>query len=459
VKYTSILLAVAASLAASVQASAHEIPSDVRVQIYVVPKGDRLRAVIRAPIGAMNELDWPTSGLFLDLARAEPVLRQAATEWIGGRVDFYEDDRRLGPPHLIAVRPSPNSDTSFDSYDRALAHITSAPLTPDTGIAIGQALLDVVLEYPIQSERSRFAIASRFDKAGVRSLTVLRFLPAEGGERAFAIHDEPGIVRLDPRWYQAAWRFVDGGFFHILDGIDHLLFLLCLVIPFRRVAPLVPVVTAFTVAHSITLIASAYDMAPGALWFPPLVEVLIAVSIVYMAFENIVSPVIRRRWMVAFGFGLVHGFGFSFALREEMQFAGSHLLTALLSFNVGVEIGQLLVLLAVVPALNLLFRAVPSERTATIIVSALVAHTGWHWMSERFALLRRYPFEWPVLDAAFFALTLRWLMLAVAVAGAAWVIFGVVRVEKTEVAEETDQQEERSNGDRTEIATSTPTIT
>src|SRR5262245_7928836 len=385
----------------------------------------------------MNDLDWPTKGLFLDLPAAEPVLQRAATEWIGGRIDFYEEDRPLGRPRLVAVTPSPTSDTSFDSYERALAHVTGPPLAPDSDIAIGQALLDVVLEYPIQSDRSRFSIESRFDKAGVRSLTVLRFRPADGGERAFAIHDEPGVVRLDPRWFQAAWRFVDGGFFHILDGIDHLLFLLCLVIPFRRVAPLVPVVTAFTVAHSITLIASAYDMAPGALWFPPLVEVLIAVSIVYMALENIVSPVIRRRWMVAFGFGLVHGFGFSFALREEMQFAGSHLLTALLSFNVGVEIGQLLVLLAVVPAFNLLFRAVPSERPATIIVSALVAHTGWHWMTDRFALLRRYPFEWPVLDAAFFALALRWLMLAVAVAGAAWVIFGVFGVRKRRFTEET----------------------
>ena len=75
---------------------------------------------------------------------------------------------------------------------------------------------------------------------------------------------------------------------HILDGIDHLLFLLGLVIPFRRLRSLVVVVTSFTIAHSVTLIASAYNLAPDALWFPPLVETLIAVSIVYMAFENIV---------------------------------------------------------------------------------------------------------------------------------------------------------------------------
>ena len=112
-------------------------------------------------------------------------------------------------------------------------------------------------------------------------------------ERAFQFHGDSGLVRLDPRWFQAASRFVVDGFFHILGGVDHLLFLLCLVIPFRRLGALVVIVTSFTVAHSVTLIASAYDMAPSALWFPPLVETLIAASIVYMALENIVSPALQ----------------------------------------------------------------------------------------------------------------------------------------------------------------------
>src|SRR6202008_2872821 len=117
---------------------------------------------------------------------------------------------------------------------------------------------------------------------------------------------------------------------------------------------------------------------PDGLWFPPLVEVLIAVSIVYMALENIVGSTLRRRWIIAFAFGLVHGFGFAFALRESLQFAGSHLLTALFAFNVGVELGQVAVLLVLVPVLRLVFRYVP-ERIGVIVLSALVAHTGWHW--------------------------------------------------------------------------------
>jgi hypothetical protein len=140
-------------------------------------------------------------------------------------------------------------------------------------------------------------------------------------------------VRLDPRWHQAVLQFIKLGFTHILDGIDHLLFLFCLVIPFRRFRSLVAIVTSFTVAHSITLIASAYNLAPDALWFPPLIETLIATSIVYMALENIVgassepqsapstqrkslfsansaASAVKRRWVIAFAFGLVHGFGF-----------------------------------------------------------------------------------------------------------------------------------------------------
>jgi hypothetical protein len=127
-----------------------------------------------------------------------------------------------------------------------------------------------------------------------------------------------------------------------------------------------------------------------------------------MALENIVGSNVQRRWMITFAFGLVHGFGFSFVLRETLQFAGSHLVTALLAFNVGVELGQLLVIVLLVPALGLLFRIVP-ERIGTIILSALVAHTAWHWMLERGERLSQFP--WPTLDAASMASAMRWLMV------------------------------------------------
>jgi hypothetical protein len=362
----------------------------------------------------------------MDIGQIQPAVLDAGARWIAGRVDLFEGDRQLPRPAVAAVRISLPSDTSFDSYGRAIAYVTGPPLSPEVELPTSQALLDVLLEYPLASADSRISIDTRFESAGLRSVTVLRFRSA-GVERAFQFHGNSGFVRLDPRWFQAASRFVVDGFVHILGGIDHLLFLLCLVIPFRRLGALVVIVTSFTVAHSVTLIASAYDMAPSAAWFPPLVETLIAASIVYMALENIVAlgSGVTRRWIVTFGFGLVHGFGFSFALRDSLQLAGSHVLTSLLSFNAGVEIGQLLVLVVAIPALNMLFRFGLPERMSTIVLSAIVAHTGWHWMTERGGRLAQYTFEWPVFDLAFFDLLLRWSMLAVGLAGVAWLIFGV----------------------------------
>jgi hypothetical protein len=145
-----------------------------------------------------------------------------------------------------------------------------------------------------------------------------------------------------------------------------------------------------------------------------------------MALENIVSPQLKRRWLITFGFGLVHGFGFSFALRQTLQFAGSYLLTSLVSFNVGVELGQLLVLAVLIPALGLLFRFVVAERLGTIILSTLVAHTAWHWMTDRFGVLRQFRFEWPAFDAAFWAAVMRWGMLVVVGIALYWLIFGVL---------------------------------
>ncbi len=144
----------------------------------------------------------------------------------------------------------------------------------------------------------------------------------------------------------------------------------------------------------------------------------------------------QHRWMITFGFGLVHGFGFSFALRQTLQFAGSHLLTSLLSFNIGVELGQLLVLVLLVPALGLLFKYVVAERMGTVILSALVAHTAWHWMTERWGILRQFRFEWPAFDLTFWAMAMRFAMLAVLLL-AVWWLFGLRRQtaqpEKSEV--------------------------
>jgi len=421
--------------------AAHDIPNDVTIQTFLKPEGSTLRLLVRVPLLAMRDMDYPkragqANADLLDLPRADRTLRDAATLWVADDLSVYEEGVKLAYPRVVEVRASLPSDRSFTTYEEALAHVTGPRLPPDTDFFWSQGILDVLFEYPIQSERSRFSIEPRLGRLGLRTLTIVRYLPPGGGIRAFELHGDPGVVRLDPRWHQVLGQFIGLGFRAVVDRVDTLLFLACLVMPFRRPGPIVAIVVAFTVAHSITLLASAYSLAPDVLWFPPLIDTLVALSIVYMALENIVSgtpsrtvrapgtppTLIRRRWVTAFVFGLAYGFLFSFALRNDQQFAGTHVVTSLLSFNIGVELAQLVVLAVLVPAFAVLFRFVVVERLGTIILSAFVAHTSWHWLTARYALLRQFRFQWPVVDAAFLALAMRWAMLAVILVGAYWLL-------------------------------------
>jgi hypothetical protein len=421
-------------LATGAGVRAHDIPADVVVQAFLRPEGQRLDVLVRIPLAAMRDIQFPQRGPgFLEIDRADSTLREAARTWVQGSLNVYENGERvLEPPSLDAIRVSLPSDRSFASFESATAHLRGPSLPPATELAWNQALLDVWLAYPIRSDRSDFAIDAGFARLGLRVATVLRFRLPDGPERVFEYLGNPGLVRLDPRWHQAAARFVALGFDHILHGIDHLLFLLCLVLPFRRLKPLVLIVTSFTVAHSITLIAAAMDLGPSSLWFPPLIETLIAASILYMALENVVWALgrkeasatdhVRVRWMMTFAFGLVHGFGFSFALKETLQFAGSHVVTSLFAFNVGVELGQLVALAVLLPVLRFAFSRVVQEWIGIVIVSALVAHTAWHWMIDRGSGLGAY--DWSALRPDTPAMVLRWLMAAVMVAGAIWLLRG-----------------------------------
>ena len=421
------VIALAASLfvALPLGAPAHETPADVTVQAFLKPEGQTLRLLLRVPLTAMQDIIFPTRGPgYLEIDEADSELEEGAMVWIIRPLQLFEDGTRLPSPEIAAIGVSIPSNQAFREYDTALEHVFGPTLSNDIDLIWQQAMLDMLLEYPIESEDSDFSIRPGLERLASRVQVVLRFMPPSGVVRAFQFVGDPGLVPLDPRWHQAAFRFVKSGFLHILDGIDHLLFLLCLVIPFRKFNALIPIVTAFTVAHSITLIASAYGFAPGGLWFPPLVEMVIATSILFMALENVVGANLRRRWIITFAFGLVHGFGFSFALRESLQFAGGHLLTSLLSFNVGVELGQLLVLAVCVPALEVLFRFVLAERVGIIIFSILVAHTSWHWMAERALIFSQYQIPWPALSLGLFVNLLGWLVLALIVGGLAWLGFG-----------------------------------
>ncbi len=428
------LTAALALLPMAARPEAHDIPASVLVQAIARVEPSGLRLLLRVPLVSMRDFNFPSrpavlDSPMLDVAGVQPLLAHAAELWLAQSAVVWEGETRLGTPVVSGARLALPTDRSFESYEAAVQSFTQPLLPAGTSLSTAAALLDVMLDYRIASAESRFSIDPQFGRLGLRVMTTLRFRAPGAPERAFQFSGDPGLVRLDPRWHQAARTFVSLGFAHILDGIDHLLFLFCLVLPIRRFGQLVLVVTAFTVAHSLTLFGSAFGLAPDALWFPPLVETLIALSIVYMAIENIVVAVrarsgdgvapraVRGRWMIAFAFGLVHGFGFSFALKETLQLAGAHLVTSLLAFNVGVELGQLLVLVVLVPAVSLLFKRAIEERLGIIMASALVTHTAWHWMTDRGEALLQYDVS---LGPAALARLLRVLMVVVAVAGGWW---------------------------------------
>ncbi len=392
---------------------------------WAKPKDDRLHVLVRVPLTLLLNLNLPKRGIgYLELSQLDDGLRTAVAA-IAKDLEFFQDGRRLA---LAAGegRISLPSDRSFESYETALANIHGPRLPEKTDVFWNQGYFDAHLHYPIRSAQAGFSLDFHVSPGlGDRLKLDVRFLSPSGAVRAYELRTGAGEVAIDPRWHQAAWIFVKAGFFHILDGADHLLFLLCLVIPFRRIRPLVAIITSFTVAHSITLIASAWGLAPEGKWFPPLVETLIAASIFYMALENVLAANLRRRWLITGAFGLVHGFGFSFVLKQDLQFVGSHLLLSLLSFNLGVELGQLLVLLIVLPLLALFFRLPFAPRYGVLILSLLIADTGWRWLLDRAAGLRHV--DWPIPRVAAVLALLRWGALAALLAGAAWLAIRSLR--------------------------------
>jgi hypothetical protein len=152
------VLAAALTFATLSGVAAHDIPNDVTVQVFVKPDGARLRLLVRAPLRACRDVDFPKRGPgYLDLARADASLRDAATQWVSDAILVYEGDSALPKPRVVEARVSLESDKSFASYEEALAHVTGARLPDDTELYWNQGLLDVLFEYPIHSDTADFS--------------------------------------------------------------------------------------------------------------------------------------------------------------------------------------------------------------------------------------------------------------------------------------------------------------
>ncbi|MCI0546992.1 MAG: HupE/UreJ family protein [Candidatus Rokubacteria bacterium] len=220
-----------------------------------------------------------------------------------------------------------------------------------------------------------------FDALGADYHTLAR-IDAPDGSRPFAFTPETREARVQLGSGAGAggfWSFVRLGVEHILTGWDHLLFLLALLLPGGGWLPVLKIITAFTLAHSITLALAALNVVA----LPDrAIEAVIALSIALVAAENLSPrPAVTRRWIVSFAFGLVHGFGFSSVLRE-IGLPADALLRSLFGFNVGVELGQALVVAVVLPALALV-RRTGWERRMIWGSSAAILVVGLALFAER----------------------------------------------------------------------------
>ncbi|MFT4571173.1 MAG: hypothetical protein ACI8TX_001080 [Hyphomicrobiaceae bacterium] len=293
-------------------------------------------------------------------------LRESTNEWIADNLEVYSGGTACTPVVDSTVGPDRDDDLKL--------------------------LVIFTCEDPVQDLRVRFQLFSgRVEgwrnivsvRHGQRSwshifetaaeLLVLEFEPQKA---AIDNADDPATEQVSFTSSFAA--FFRLGMTHIWEGYDHLLFLGALLVGGGTIAELAGIVTAFTIAHSITLIAATLGLV--SLPSGP-VELTIAVSIMFVAAENFRAAKPRSRTAVTFAFGLIHGFGFAGVLGEAGLEAGS-LFAPLLAFNLGVEVGQFAVVLVVVPVLAAVLGG-SRERTGRLVLSALIFAAGAFWALER----------------------------------------------------------------------------
>ena len=213
------------------------------------------------------------------------------------------------------------------------------------------------------------------------------------GDRSFigllSVQDpQMALTQATPSKWQTFVRYLVSGVEHIAIGYDHIAFLLAVIVLGRHFWPLFKVITAFTVAHSITLSLAVL----GIMTVPSqLVETLIAASIVYVALENFFVRDIRHRWWLTFTFGLIHGFGFASVLRDyglPQDAVG----LALAAFNIGVEIGQLVIVVLAALIWQGGIRVASAfgwqpteqhERQVSLIISGVILFVGLYWLLQR----------------------------------------------------------------------------
>ncbi|MBS4200912.1 HupE/UreJ family protein [Bacillus sp. FJAT-49732] len=237
------------------------------------------------------------------------------------------------------------------------------------------------LQYPCEGKSTRIAYELFVDDINRSHINFATLIGnKETQEFTFTIAEREWAIG-ERNWFRQAWNFMVLGIEHIITGYDHILFVLCLIIPATiTIGRMVEVITAFTLGHSITLGIATL----GILTLPErIIEPAIALSIIFVAVSNLLKWETKNRWIITFLFGLIHGFGFA-GILQEMELSRSTIASSLLFFNVGVEVGQIAIIALVFPLL-VLFRKYKRFPAFVSASSVSIITIGLFWFVQRAA--------------------------------------------------------------------------
>jgi len=402
-------------LPGSAIANGADLPPEVVLQAFAKAENGRLRLLVRMPLDLLVGFGLPKRGPgYLDLARIDDRLTQAAAA-AGRQIELREDGILLVPTTRQA-RVSLLSDRSFGSYASAAAQLRGPRLPDSTDLFWNQGFFDAELEYAIRSSAPLLSIRLNVaPELGRRLKLQLEFLPANEAARSFTLIGGLGWIALAPRWYEAAWLFAKQGFTAALS-FERLVFLLCLIAPFRQFRSVLALVLAFIALQAFTLTAAAVVDIRGIRWLTSLYAAGLGAAILLLAIGNLAAPSVRVRWAISAALGALGGFGLGRVLDDAWQFTGTHPVVSAVSFNSGVAAGEVVSLALAFALMRLVFARLLPASLAVVVVSAVLGHLGWHWMIDRF-----HPFGHELEHASASGLSsVLWLLPALVVGGLGW---------------------------------------
>jgi hypothetical protein len=282
----------------------------------------------------------------------------------------------------------------FATLDEAKAAFTGTQIYPTDPkpLYVGDAVVDIILRYKASGPVYDYTVSSTLDPGLTDQKNTANLIldHGPGGAKVFRARGllaKPVVISRSA--VSAIVTFIEEGVRHILEGMDHVLFVLCMVLGASRLKSLAWRITGFTIGHSVTLSAGFFGFVPSGAWFIPAVETAIALSIIYAAVLAVLPPSEqnlseRNLFIVTCAIGLLHGLGFSFVLHKILQIDSPNIWQSLLAFNLGVEIGQLAIILAVWPVFRLIQRlSVFAWRTSLIGISLICIAFAAVWTWQR----------------------------------------------------------------------------